>query len=87
MPSEDLIKTVSKLPWDGLAKVLIFAGFVGFGYGEYQEDGENAGSDTLQRDLLVFTLSAVESLKSDINEQETRQNADIRELQEEMNDL
>jgi len=40
--TESLIKTVSNLPWDGLAKVIIFAGIVGFGWNEYQEDTQEA---------------------------------------------
>ena len=80
--TESLIKTVSALPWDGLAKVIIFAGLIGFGYSEYKEDNENSGSDTVQRDLSVFTLTAIESLRATIESQEGRQDDKIEVLQE-----
>ena len=77
-----IIQTVANLPWDGLAKVLIFAGLVGFGWNEYHEDNETAGSDDLQRDLSVFTLSAIESLRATIENQEGKQDEKIEVLQE-----
>ena len=80
--TESIIKTVSDLPWDGLAKVIIFAGLVGFGYSEYKEDSENTGSDTVQRDLSVFTLTAIESLRATIEAREGRQDDKIEVLQE-----
>ena len=78
----EAIKTISALNWDGLAKVLIFAGLVGFGWNEYHEDNETAGSDDLQRDLSVFTLSAIESLRATIESQEGKQDEKIEVLQE-----
>ena len=80
--TESLIKTVSDLPWDGLAKVIIFAALCGFGWSEYQEDNEVSGSDELQRDLSVFTLTAIESLRATIEAQEGKQDEKIEVLQE-----
>ena len=80
--AESLIKTVSNLPWDGLAKVVIFAALVGFGWSEYNEDNENTGADTVQRDLSVFTLTAIEQLRATIENKEARQDEKIEVLQE-----
>tara|TARA_R110002094_G_scaffold157781_1_gene144019 strand:+ start:9179 stop:9439 length:261 start_codon:yes stop_codon:yes gene_type:complete len=80
--TESLIKTVSDLPWSGLAKVIIFIAIAGFYWDEYKEDNENSGSDTVQRDLSVFTLSAIESLRATIEAQEGKQDDKIEVLQE-----
>jgi hypothetical protein len=80
--TESLIKTVSDLPWSGLAKVIIFIAIAGFYWDEYQEDNEVSGSDELQRDLSVFTLSAIESLRATIEARESKQDGKIEILQE-----
>ena len=87
MSNVTLIKTIANLPWDGLAKVMIFAGIVGFGWNEYQEDTQEAAGGELDRDLSVFTLTAIESLRGSIEATEARQNDKIEQLEEELSDL
>ena len=78
----ETIKTVTQLPWDGILKLVVVAAIFYYGYGEYKEDNENSGSDTVQRDLSVFTLTAIESLRATIENQEGKQDEKIEVLQE-----
>lgn len=87
-PSE-IIKTVAALPWDGLVKVVIFAGLVGFGWTEYKEDSADdsqsaQGDDQyeLLRDLSVSQITTIEALRQSIETKENRQDAKIDELEE-----
>lgn len=79
---KETIETVTQLPWDGVIKLAVVAAIFFYGYGEYKEDSETAGADTVQRDLSVFTLTAIESLRATIEAQEGRQDEKIEVLQE-----
>jgi len=87
-PSE-LIKTVTDLPWSGLAKLVIFIIVAGLFSMEWLEDKESDtqsaqedGEYVLLRDLAVGQSVALEALRASIQGQEVRQDIKIDELKE-----
>jgi len=87
-PSE-LIKTVTDLPWSGLAKLVIFIIVAGLFSMEWLEDKESDtqsaqedGEYVLLRDLAVSQSVALEALRASIQGQEVRQDIKIDELKE-----
>ena len=87
-PSE-LIKTVTDLPWSGLAKLVIFIIVTGLFSMEWLEDKESDtqsaqedGEYVLLRDLAVSQSVALEALRASIQGQEVRQDIKIDELKE-----
>lgn len=89
---DETIKTVTSLPWDGVAKLIIVAAIIIFGYGEYREDAlEGAGADRgddqyeLLRDLSVSQITATEALRASIERQEIRQDTRIDNLEDQTN--
>lgn len=89
MPSniDETIKTITSLPWDGVLKLAVVAAILFFGYGEYMEDSEGTEDTELQRDLSVFTLSAIESLRSSIENKESTQDAKLEALENELDEI